>query len=324
MGGKPRKVSRKHFLRGGKYATLMALGRVPLTAAASRRRRRRFVTRDGRNFVKDGRVFKPIGYAHYNLLGDDRTFQCGPYVASYADRNKRVRQMKAAGADIIRFWAFQCYFTNSRTSKREWGPFDELIRLARAYDVMLMPVLEAPWAACQPPARGYLYAGWYETGYTTATYGVHPVPFKRFAREVVARYKNEPYIFSWTLASEAEAKNRSDGRSNPQALYNFTADMANTIKAIDPNHLLTLGVIGSGQPGTEGDHYENLHAINGTDYCEIHDYGHHEEGMPGAPYAHVVQTMASILVNGPGGWRSGSLKDGASYIWQSNSYSAPA
>jgi hypothetical protein len=301
--------------------------RVPQTTMGSRRRRKRrsrgFVVRDGSNFVKGGRVFKPIGYAHNNLLGDNRTFQCAPYVVSYADRSNRVRQMKAAGADIIRFWAFQSYFTNNRTREREWGALDELVGLARKYDVMLMPVLEAPWVYCQPPMRGYLYADWYERGYTTATYGVYPVSFRQFAREVVARYKHEPYIFSWTLASEAEAKNRSNNSSNPQALYNFTVDMVITVKAIDTNHLLTLGVIGSGQPGIEGDHYEHLHAIDGIDYCEIHDYGRHEEGLPGAPYAPIVQTMASIFVNGLGGWRSGDFRDGRSRLWQSNSYTAP-
>ena len=45
-----------------------------------------------------------------------------------------------------------------------------------------------------------------------------------------------------------------------------------SIKSIDPNHLVSLGTIGSGQCGTSGDYYKQLHAIPTIDLCEVHDY----------------------------------------------------
>jgi hypothetical protein len=287
-----------------------------------------FVGRSGSNLVYGGAVIKLTGYAHYNLLGDSSNYQCGPWMASHADRVERVRKMKAAGADIIRFHSWQAYFTTNAQGTgpyhRNWQPFDDLIQIAREFNVFLMPVLEGPWHSCQVPAHDYLYADWYESGYKTdaSKYGVYPENYKEFCQSLVRRYKDEPRIFSWTLVGEAEAKNR-DGTPNPQALYNFTVDMVNTIKAIDPNHLLTLGVIGGPQAGVEGDNYERLHAINGIDYCEVHDYGFHDEPLPGAPYAPNVPNIMYAFGDGGATWRSGGWIDAKSRTWQTVSYSIP-
>lgn len=68
----------------------------------------------------------------------------------------------------------------------------------------------------------------------------------------------------WQLVNEAEA--------DYDALFAFTSDMGNVVKAHDPNHLLSLGTIGSGQKGAQGDQYRSLHAIATIDVLEFHDY----------------------------------------------------
>jgi hypothetical protein len=64
-----------------------------------------------------------------------------------------------------------------------------------------------------------------------------------------------------------------------------------------------MGVIGGPQPGIEGDNYEKLHAIEGIDYCEVHDYDRHNEALPGAPYVPILPTLMSAF--GDGGGSSG-------------------
>ena len=43
------------------------------------------------------------------------------------------------------------------------------------------------------------------------------------------------------------------------------------MKSIDADHLVSLGTIGSGQCGTGGDEYQDVHASE-IDLCEYHDY----------------------------------------------------
>jgi hypothetical protein len=53
------------------------------------------------------------------------------------------------------------------------------------------------------------------------------------------------------------------------------------IKAIDANHLVSFGTIGSGQCGASGGEYQDLHGISTIDLCEYHDYGEAENPIPG-------------------------------------------
>ncbi len=57
--------------------------------------------------------------------------------------------------------------------------------------------------------------------------------------------------------------------------------MVSTIGSVDPNHLVSLGTIGSGQCGAAGgEGYRFVHA-GMVDLCEYHDYGAPDSAMPG-------------------------------------------
>ena len=47
--------------------------------------------------------------------------------------------------------------------------------------------------------------------------------------------------------------------------------MTSAIKAVDHNHLVSLGTLGTGQCGVAGTDYEFVNGGN-TDICEYHDY----------------------------------------------------
>ncbi|HEX2782196.1 MAG TPA: hypothetical protein VHN36_01325, partial [Ilumatobacteraceae bacterium] len=94
-------------------------------------------------------------------------------------------------------------------------------------------------------------------------------------------------VLAWQLMNEAEIIHRdSNGvESCPDGatavLRSFAADVSGLIKATDPNHLVSLGTLGSGQCGAANAEYSDVHDVATIDLCEYHDYGSPATPMPG-------------------------------------------
>ena len=83
--------------------------------------------------------------------------------------------------------------------------------------------------------------------------------------------------------NEAEVKTTEQGPcavGAAQTLKAFASDVSTEIKRVDPNHLVSLGTIGSGQCGAQGAEYQDIHNLATIDLCEYHDY-HSNAPMPG-------------------------------------------
>lgn len=116
---------------------------------------------------------------------------------------------------------------------------------------------------------------WYAEGYRRNHPPGTPSTYREWVEEAVIRYRDDPTILAWQLVNEADPKTSEAGRCpgrSAEVLQAFTADMARLVKDLDPNHLVSVGTIGSGQCGTAGDEYAELHAIEQVDLCEYHDY----------------------------------------------------
>lgn len=226
-----------------------------------------FVTSLGTVLSLRGRPFRFVGVNRYNLLainppgGSYRG--CGD---SWTDDQltQWFSEVNGLGVTVVRFWAFQ-EFTASGT---DFSQLDKLLSLAEDYDIKLVPVLENQWSSCT--AGGYKYDTWYQSGYLSP-YGGYPISYKDYVGQIVSRYKDDPRILMWQLMNEAEGEDTS-GNSDAQALYNFALDMSAYVKSIDPNHLVSLGTMGGGQPGTQGGDYRWIHSIPSIDLLEYHDY----------------------------------------------------
>src|SRR5919199_101347 len=214
-----------------------------------------FVTRDGTSFVLAGKPFRFIGTNMYNAAADPDIYDCGPQMQKPDEEldDWFERFKHDSGGRVIRFWAYQSYTKGGE----DWRSLDRVMRLANKHDLKVIPVLENQWKDCTEGE--YKQDAWYAVGYLKP-YGTYLLSYKEYVNRVVERYKNEPAIAAWMLINEAESKT-TEGSANPKALYNFTRDMSGYIKSLDKNHLVTLGTIGTGQPGTSEENYEKLYGL---------------------------------------------------------------
>ena len=232
-----------------------------------------FLGDDGRSFTLDGRAAPLVGLNIYNAAS---TGNCWYDMRSQlAGTLDTISTETGGAANVIRVWFFQSLATVD--GRRDWSALDRVLATARSRGFMVIPVLTDQWGACE--GRGgssgnYKDVTWYERGYREPDPG-GTVSYRKWAQEVVGRYRDDPTVALWSLVNEAEARVRRFGECPPgadEALLAFTEDMAAAIKAVDPDHLLGLGTIGGGQCGTAAGDYQRLHASPNIDVCEYHDY----------------------------------------------------
>jgi hypothetical protein len=271
-----------------------------------------FVGRRGADFWLDGAPFRFVGVNIWDAAGDPGVFQCTRW-ASNPDVDldewfARVRE--DFGGRVVRFWAFQQY-TNGGT---DWRALDRVMRLATQHGLKVIPVLENHWADCTQGGRKA--DSWYAGGYRTP-YGSYPLSYEEYVRRVVTRYRNEPAIAAWMLMNEAESQS-PEGAPNPDALYTFARDMSAVVKSLDPSHLVTLGVVGSGQPGVAGASYERLHSLDTVDFLEFHDYHANDEPLPGLSVAGAVYTQDQAWT-----WRNENYRQPEPGVWETLTGTVP-
>lgn len=177
--------------------------------------------------------------------------------------------MRDAGANTVRTWFFQSYYEGGG-----WAPFDRVLRAAAERGLRVIAVLVNHYPDCEPPSGGAKSIGFYESAFRTPGYG-YPRSFKDYVRMVAEHYAADRTVAFWQLVNEAEAC----GSDGPAALRSFAIEMRSQVRAVDTNHLVSLGTIGTGQCGTTGEDYRTVHQA--VDICEVHDYGAPQTALPG-------------------------------------------
>ena len=230
-----------------------------------------FVEADGARFALDGRPWRPIGYNQYRLTSQPGGYVCDPGYGAISDASlgRRLDEMRDAGANTVRTWFFQSYYEGAG-----WAPFDRVLRAAAARGLRVVPVLVNHYPDCEPPSGGAKSIGFYQSAFRSPGYG-YPLSFKAYARMVAEHYAADRTVAFWQLVNEAEAC----GSDGPAALRSFAGEMRRELRAVDTNHLVSLGTIGASQCGTTGDDYRTVHEV--VDVCEVHDYGAPQTAMPG-------------------------------------------
>jgi mannan endo-1,4-beta-mannosidase len=221
---------------------------------------------------------KPFTFTGFNIYQANSRSNCSYTMGTGGALDTALTDI-GSGAEVFRAWFFQRLATTN--GQRDWSAFDHTLAVAKAHGVKVIVALGNQWGSCESPTSQVKWASWYTGGYKTQVLPSTTVPYRQWVQEIVSRYRNDPTIAMWQLMNEAEVKVDNTSTCAPAAdLYNFAADVSGLIKSIDPNHLVSLGTMGSGQCGTQGADYSKVHSISTIDVCEYHDYGHESEALP--------------------------------------------
>jgi mannan endo-1,4-beta-mannosidase len=236
---------------------------------------RGFVTAEGTRLLLDGRPYRFTGLNYYNANSRSNCgYTPGDLGGDLADWGP--------GDEAMRAWFFQDLAT--RTGVRDWAAFDHTLAIARTHGIKVIATLTNQWGDCEEEP-GYKGESWYASGYKRRPAGsLLPAAYRDYVAQIVARYKDDPTILAWQLVNEAEDATSLGGpctSTGTATLKAFAADVSGLIKSIDPNHLVSLGTMGGGQCGAQGEQYSVLHDVASIDLCEYHDYGAPLDPMPG-------------------------------------------
>lgn len=242
-----------------------------------------FVTRSGRQLIRNGDPFRFVGANLYDAAATDR-YSCDPGKRlSDADLLNTLRYLHdKAGATVLRFWAYQTY-TQGGT---DFSGTDRVIAAAKAVGMKVLPVLEdgpgncTNTAAVMPKSK-YKGDTWFSAGYKVP-FGNASLSYRDYVKVIVAHYANEPAIIAWSMMNEADTSARdSSGRS---VLVDFATDIAGVIKTVDTRHLITVGTQSNGAPGASGPDFTAVYGVPDVDLAEVHDWGYwgsDQSAMPG-------------------------------------------
>lgn len=233
-----------------------------------------YVRAVGNRFEIDGHEFKFVGFnirglAHYG-------FNDFLPLSTVAQRTEVLAEAQAVGSRVIRI--FLAYFTLSDAElvSRLRIVLDNAVTYQQRVIVCFTDHFESVklqhWSFFQDPPeyRTYLYIDkhWNKVLNPDFYARLYRGPFLDYVRKVVTAFKNHPAVFAWELTNEGSNYPDHEG------FINFCNDMVKEIRAIDPNHMITAGIVsipviqfkneaGNDKPAR---FYENL------DFVTIHDY----------------------------------------------------
>ncbi|OAY34054.1 mannan endo-1,4-beta-mannosidase 2 isoform X1 [Manihot esculenta] len=257
-----------------------------------------FVTRNGTQFMLDGRPFYINGWNSYWLM--DHSVE--------EDRKPRVSAMLEAGAKmgltVCRTWAFNDGGYNAlqvspgRFDERVFKALDYVIAEARQHGIRLLLSLVnnlKPYGG----KTQYVKWAWEEgVGLSSSNDSFFFDPtikryFKNYVKTLLTRkntitgieYRNDPSIFGWELMNEPRCMSDPSG----DTLQDWIEEMSAFVKSIDKNHLLTVGLEGFYGPknpkrltvnpedwaSTFGSDFVRNSKVPDIDFASVHIYPDH-------------------------------------------------
>ena len=228
-------LPRLHLNRGGPAA-------AGLTAGT-------FVQVAGDEFVESGRRLRFIGVNIRGLVhyGDGRTLQ----FTSDGHRGEQLRAARDLGARVVRVF-LPCVHADAAQTAAGLRRVLEIMR-AETPNLYLLPALSNLYADVPFRVRGDdgFYARIdpaFHTDLLNSAFfaGGYRVNYLDFVRQVVAEFRGEPRIFAWEIGNELKlnpAGGGPVGDPNVAAFIAFNLAVATEIRRLDPNHLITTGML---------------------------------------------------------------------------------
>jgi hypothetical protein len=223
-----------------------------------------FVTKSGTTLMVNGSPLRLIGY-NWHWMGT------GCPTPTDAQIDVTFSQIKTASHGNVVRTAFYQSGSNDGT----YTDFDRYIKYAKHYGLYIVPTLVNHLISCEPE-KTMKRDIWYQSGYTQPSDG-YPLSFHDYAIRLAQHYADEPTIAFWQLVNEPDTD--LCGEAGAQTLRNFADDMTIALKAVDPHHMVDLGVPGKCAGDTTADYTQ---VVNGqVDLCDVwHDYAQVATPLP--------------------------------------------
>lgn len=234
----------------------------------------------GTGLTLDGQPWWPVGFNAYQLATNWSINRgCGAQV----DLDAYFSALP--GVTVTRFNAFSALATNKFTGAVDFAPIDAVFAAAERHGQFVIPVLTAQDGACEDDV--FKQRDWYATGWQQQAPGM-TMPFADWVDTAVERWRASPALAAWELVGEPETSvcpggncdfaNRVCPTDAAAVLRDFMDDAGARVRALDPQRLITAGLTGGGQCGTQGDEYQYVGASPNVDVLQYHDY--HADGIP--------------------------------------------
>jgi len=239
--------------------SVVSVDRVDLTVCSSVTAPSGFLTRQGKNLMLDGQVFKFVGVNAFGLTGCRTGTPDTQAVMDSLFSSLRPHS-------ITRTWAFQ---------PQGLTGVDRVVATAARFDQKLILAL----------ADGANFCG--DDGHDTAFYaGGFRGAYFNWIRQVVPRYKNSPAVGIWEIMNEP-------GRgSTNAAMRSFFDETAALIKSLDPNHLVGTGTLAEYVSGTTD--YAFVHGGPNVDVGSLHEYDYPFENSRTIISGHLAPTVSAM------------------------------
>ncbi|KAH7000011.1 fungal cellulose binding domain-containing protein [Ilyonectria destructans] len=207
-----------------------------------------------------------------------------------SDAELVMSHLEEAGLKILRVWGFNdvntkpgdstvwFQYLSSSGSEINTGAnglqrLDWIVEAAENHGIKLIINFVNNWddyggMKAYTNAFGGDHAGWYTNTQAQAQY-------RKYIEAVISRYSDSSALFAWELANEPRCQGCDTG-----VIHEWATEISQYIKALDPNHLVTLGDEGFGLPGDgsypytyyEGVDWEKALTIDTLDFATFHLY----------------------------------------------------
>ena len=237
----------------------MAAGLICLLAAAAPGAE--FVRPVGRGFELNNQPFRFVGF---NVRGACH-YGAGDVLPAAGRRDLQLALdfCQQARARVIRVFCAYRGITPQQTGDRLAAVLDEcaardiyvLVALTDVYrDTLMHPAGDTPAYTYEGCCGLWLLGhAWYQSGYQTY--------YKPQVLYLVNRFRDHPAVFAWQLGNEI----RDIGYGS--TFLAFCHDMAAAIRAVDPNHMISIGLIGAWHAQTDA-----LQLYQPFDFVSSHNY----------------------------------------------------
>ena len=238
-----------------------------------------FVGVAGTEFLVNDAPFRFIGVNVRGLVhyGDPQTLQ-------WATEGHRAEQLQAAydmGARVVRVFLPSIHATPQQTEDR----LRSLVALVKARfpGLYILPALCNLYADVpfRVPGDDAFYrhidpnfpADLLTADFFTGGYQNNYLPFDR---QIVEAFRAEPAIFAWEIGNELKLNPITGtpvGDPNVAAFVQFMLAVARTLRQLDPNHLITTGMISTHHAWLHTDELKRrLYASPDIDFLTVHCY----------------------------------------------------